>query len=422
MPATGSSTSPSRTSVSTAPWPPLPWPVGWRSRPRRRSRKRRPRRPRPSPSSSPSSSGRLSRGPRVSGRLSDRLSGRLSARSSDRLSSRLSDRLSARLSGRLSDRLSARLSVPRLLSRLLSPPRLSARSRRPPRAGRPLSTDASAGASALVAASAAGASAIVPASAAGATASALWPLCSARRRWRCRRPPPSPSVLGASVLGAVLGSAAGAAAEGSRGPQTPRRCAGARRLGRSGSAVGGGLRVRRARGPGRGPATPGGAAAAAPFSPPAAGAVGAEVVSGNESCGAELPPDWRSLIAAMRSPLRMPVMSVMFSSPASWRSSASTMPESPRLRGAAVLTSSVSLKVVLPDLPGVVPGSANFTRDVGGRIAGRAVVPTGGTAIFATSRGKEAARPKPDPNHRGMRIPARVATRMTRGSPLHRRA
>ena len=65
MPATGRSTSSSRTSVSTVPlWPPL----RSRSLPRRRSRKRRPRRPRPSPSSSPSSSrvlsGRSVRGPR----------------------------------------------------------------------------------------------------------------------------------------------------------------------------------------------------------------------------------------------------------------------------------------------------------------------------------------------------------------------
>jgi len=285
-------------------------------------------------------------------------------------------------------------------ARLLSPPRLSARSRRPPRAGRPLSTDASAGASALVPASAAGASALVPASAAGATASALWPLCSARRRWRCRRPPPSPSVLGASVLGAVLGSAAGAAAEASGGadPKAVRSVPGASAGAAAPSAAGFGSGAPAGRDAAR---RRRGAGAAAPFSLPAAGAVGAEVVSGNESCGAELPPDWRSLIAAMRSPLRMPVMSVMFSSPASWRSSASTMPESPRLRGAAVLTSSVSLKVVLPDLPGVVPGSANFTRDVGGRIAGRAVVPTGGTVIFATSHGKEAARPKPDPKPQG---------------------
>ena len=104
-----------------------------------------------------------------------------------------------------------------------------------------------------------------------------------------------------------------------------------------------------------------GAAATAPFSVVVAGPAppGAAAMSGSGSCGAGLPPDWRSLIAAMRSPLRMPVMSGMFSSPANWRSSASTMPERPRLRGAAVLTSSVSLKVVLPDLPGVMPGSAN---------------------------------------------------------------
>ena len=213
-------------------------------------------------------------------------------------------------------------------------------------------------------ASAAGASALVPASAAGATASALWPLCSARRRWRCRRPPPSPSVLGASVLGAALGgaSAAGAAAAGFGG-RRPR-----------GGALGASApRPERQRpsAAGFGSGAPAGRDAARRRRGAGArshrsrcrrpGAVGAEVVSGNESCGAELPPDWRSLIAAMRSPLRMPVMSGMFSSPASWRSSASTMPERPRLRGAAVLTSSVSLKVVLPDLPGVVPGSANFT-------------------------------------------------------------
>ena len=69
MPATGSSTSSSRTSVSTVFCPPC-WPGRSRSRPRRRSRKRRPRRPRPSSSSSPSSSreSRLSRWLRSSGR------------------------------------------------------------------------------------------------------------------------------------------------------------------------------------------------------------------------------------------------------------------------------------------------------------------------------------------------------------------
>ena len=37
------------------------------------------------------------------------------------------------------------------------------------------------------------------------------------------------------------------------------------------------------------------------------------------------PPAWRSLIAAIRSPLRIFAVSAMFSSPASWRNSASTM-------------------------------------------------------------------------------------------------
>ena len=61
-----------------------------------------------------------------------------------------------------------------------------------------------------------------------------------------------------------------------------------------------------------------------------------------------VPEDW---IAAMRSPLRIPVVFGMFSSPASWRSSASTMPVKPRRRvgvpvlsgTASVLTRSVSL-------------------------------------------------------------------------------
>jgi hypothetical protein len=71
-----------------------------------------------------------------------------------------------------------------------------------------------------------------------------------------------------------------------------------------------------------------------------------------------------SLMAAMRSPFRIPAMSGMFSSPASWRSSASTMPvRPPRLRGAgaaaSVLTRSVSLTDVLPDRPGFVPWSAD---------------------------------------------------------------
>ena len=265
MPATGSSTSSSRTSVSTAPWPPSPWPVGSRSRPRRRSRKRRPRRPRPSPSSSPSSSRAVVAGtPGVGAVVRPAVRPVVSTVVRPAVGTVVAGcrpvvrPAVGRLSGRLSDRSVSRgCRCPGCCRGCLSPPRLSARSRRPPRAGRPLSTDASAGASALVAASAAGASALVPASAAGATASALWPLCSARRRWRCRRPPTSPSACSAPRCSARCSARRQVPRRRLRGPQTREAVRSVpRRLGRSGSAVGGGLRVRRARGPGRGPATP----------------------------------------------------------------------------------------------------------------------------------------------------------------------
>ena len=105
---------------------------------------------------------------------------------------------------------------------------------------------------------------------------------------------------------------------------------------------------------------------------------------GSESCGAG-PPAWRSLIAAMRSPLRIFAVSAMFNSPASWRSSASTIVLRPLRRvGAAVppgvsgapasgavpaVTRSVSLTKVLPDRPGTFPGQRISCSS--GRCAGR---------------------------------------------------
>ena len=105
---------------------------------------------------------------------------------------------------------------------------------------------------------------------------------------------------------------------------------------------------------------------------------------GSASWGVE-PPAWRSLIAAMRSPLRIFAVSAMFNSPASWRSSASTIVLRPLRRvGAAVppgvsgapasgavpvVTRSVSLTKVLPDRPGTFPGQRITCSS--GRCAGR---------------------------------------------------
>ena len=327
MPATGSSTSSSRTSVSTV-FCRRCWPGRSRSRPRRRSRKRRPRRPRPSPSSSPSSSRcgcRADRGcvPLVRAVVRGRRSSFRSVRG-PRSSVRLSAR-GARLSRVLGHRsLGHRSRAARCLAAALPRPRRGL--------GRGTSMVGVATAAATVLALV-GRSPGHRAHGAGASVGSGLAIGSARR-WgsglRLGR-----LAAGASAAGAACGSATagvlGAATGSVDGRTRPARPA------PSAAAPGGGLRParagrrdarRRRRGPGgRAPSTVDSGAVPSPFMLVAA-------VSGSESWGAG-PPAWRSLIAAMRSPLRIFAVSAMFNSPASWRSSASTIARQAPLAGAA---------------------------------------------------------------------------------------
>ena len=220
------------------------------------------------------------------------------------------------------------------------------------------------------------------------------------RRWRERRGVVSPSVSTAGgAAGASAGcsgaatSGAGTSGTGSAGGAasaagTSSGAAGASSVvaGTPPSAVAAPLRGepagreatrRRRAGAGASSTVDSDAAVPSPFMLVAAGV-------GSESWGAG-PPAWRSLIAAMRSPLRIFAVSAMFNSPASWRSSASTIVLRPLRRvGAAVppgvsgapasgavpvVTRSVSLTKVLPDRPGTFPGQRISCSS--GRCAGR---------------------------------------------------
>ncbi len=359
--------------MSTVFWPPPPWVGRSRSRPRRRSRKRRPRRPRPSPSSSPSSSrlSRVSRWPRSSARLSrpPRSSvrsvrgPRSSVRSAGPCAGR--GRRSGPCAGR-GRRDCARSPGCRSPGRRCPGRRRAGRPRRrPPRWSRerhrwsewPRMHRSRPGRGGRPARRAHGAGASVGG----------WARRRARRRRGCRpaarerRPRGSARRPGVVSTGGA-GSAGGAASAG--GADAAGSAPGAGSVSAPLRGEPAGRDETRRRRVGAGASAAASATLPSPFVLVTAG-------SGSGSCGAD-PPAWRSLIAATRSPLRIFAVSVMFSSPASWRSSASTIvlrllrrvgagvpPEvsgAPASGAVPVVTRSVSLTKVLPDRPGTVPG------------------------------------------------------------------